>query len=70
MSDYTFYLEMLAGIETPNLPGGLNVGENHQSYQDYCQLRNLAKDLLSNPEDTKSREKLSRLVKKLSTVIK
>lgn len=70
MNAYSFYLEMLAGISTPDLAGGFNVRENHKVYGDYCELRNMAKDLLNNPEDTKARGKLSRLVKKLSTIVK
>jgi hypothetical protein len=62
----TFYLEVLANIETPALSGGFGVEENHQIYHDYCQLRNSAKDLLSNPQDTEARRKLSELIKKLS----
>lgn len=65
MNAYSFYLGMLAGIKTPDLAGGFNVRENHEVYYDYCELRNRAKDLLSNLKDTKAREKLSRLVKKL-----
>ncbi len=65
-----FYLEMLANIETPTLSGGFGVEENHQVYHSYCELRNSAKDLLNNPKDTKARERLSELVKKLSTIIK
>ncbi len=60
-----FYLEMLANIETPALSGGFGVKENHQIYHDYCQLRNSAKDLLSNPQDTEARRKLSELIIKL-----
>ena len=65
-----FYLEMLANIPTPDLQGGFGVEENHQVYHDYCQLRNSAKDLLINSQDTETRRRLSELVKKLSITIK
>ncbi len=63
------YLEMLAHIPTPSLSGGFGVEENHQVYHNYCQLRNLAKDLLSKPQDKEATEKLSELVKRLNTTI-
>ena len=68
MNAYSFYLGMLAGIKTPDLAGGFNVRENHEVYYDYCQLRNLAKDLLTNSRDKEDIIKLSELIKKLGLV--
>ena len=62
------YLERLAAMKTPILAGGFNIAENHQVYHDYCELRNLAKDLLIDTRDKEAIIKLSELIKKLGLV--
>jgi len=59
------YLERLATIKTPSeIPVGV-LSDSQYFFYDYCELRNAAKDLLTDKEDKTSRDKLSRLVKKL-----
>jgi len=58
------YLERLAGTETPKYKGMYDEDRQEQA-QNYCELRNSAKDLLINPKDNQAREKLSQLIKKL-----
>ena len=64
----TEYLERLTNIETPE---STRVDyEDGDVCDEYCQIRNYAKDLLSNPEDKESRERLSSLLKKLELTLK
>lgn len=62
----TEYLEGLSKVEnpSPDFDGDDDVCD------EYCQIRNYAKDLLRNPEDEESRMRLSDLIKKTEVILK
>ena len=53
-------------IKTPKWEKEIDSGERKEQIYDYCQLRNYTKDLLENPKDEASKEKLSKLIIKLN----
>ena len=59
------YLEELARIETPEQEKGISNDENKEQCEDYCYLRSLAKELLSDINNHWTRQRLSDLVIKL-----
>ena len=53
-------------IKTPKWEKEIDSNERQEQIYDYCQLRNYTKDLLENPKDEASKEKLSKLIIKLN----
>jgi len=58
------YLEDLSHAETPPRRT-LYWEEREELSKNYCDLRNIAKNLLKRPDDKRTEDKLIRLIKKL-----
>jgi len=59
------YLGQLISIEAPEWEKGMANDERDEQLFRYSNLRNAARDLLDNPQDTEARDKLSKLIKEL-----